>query len=548
MGPRLGLAIVIGALAYLTVAPLVRFQALAFNHGGRNYEEVFTESRTWQTVLTTVELALGSLTVALVLGTVLAWAAYSLPPRLRFLRILPMLPIVVPGIANTLGWIFLFSPRPGYLNVLLRHLPWWSDLYEGPFNVYTTPWIVLITGLWLAALVYLFVSAGLEGINGELIESARVAGSSHVGVFFRVTLPLLRPALVYGGGVALLIGLGQFTQPLLLGLNNNINVLTTEMYYATKQLPPEYDIAATIGSPLVVLGLLVLLLDKVLLSNLNRFVTHRGKAVRATAGTPRLGIAIIVVYGVTVTLLPILGLLIVALSPYWSGDLHTTDFTLDNFGILFRDPGIDNAIRTSVMTSFSAVLISLIVGYFIAALLCKPAKYSILKSVSSFIVSVPLFIPATIYGIAFLLVYSHQPLVLYHTEWILIVVYITLMIPFSVRMLLSGMIALGDTYNEASRVAGAGIFKTHIRIMVPLMRATFGGAAALMFILLINEFAASLFVRGPTTEVMGTILYSQWINGTYSLVGCVALLMTAISIIGVTVAIVAGGSEILTKL
>lgn len=548
IGPRLGVAIFIGALAYLTVAPLVRFQALAFGDGGQNYEEVFTESRTWHIVLMTVELALGSLILALVLGTALAWAAYSLPPRLRFLRILPMLPIVVPGIANTLGWIFLFSPKPGYLNALLRNLPWWSDLSEGPFDVYTVPWIIIITGLWLAALVYLFVSAGLEGINGELIESAHVSGSSPAGVFFRVTLPLLRPSLVYGGGTALLIGLGQFTQPLLLGLNSNIDVLTTEMYFASKQLPPQYDIAATVGSPLLILGLIVLLLDRALLRDFSRFVTHGGKAVRASVRTPMIGSAVMVIYGLAVTLLPLVGLALVALSPYWSGDLRTTDFTFDNFITLFNDPGISEAIQTSVITSFSAVVIALVVGYLTATLLRKPDKYPLLRPVASFIVAIPLFIPATIFGVAFLLVYTKQPLVLYQTVWIFIVVYVTLMIPFSVRMMLTGMIALGDTYTEASRVAGAGAIKTHLRIMVPLMRATFGGAAALMFILLINEFAASLFVRGPTTEVMGTLLYSQWINGLYPLVGCVALTMTVISVIGVTVAIGVGGSDIVTKL
>ena len=55
-------------------------------------------------------------------------------------------------------------------------------------------------------------------------------------MFFRVTLPLLRPVLVYGGGVALLLGLGQFTGPLLLGRNAGITVLTTDMYFFVSQI------------------------------------------------------------------------------------------------------------------------------------------------------------------------------------------------------------------------------------------------------------------------------------------------------------------------
>ena len=173
----------------------------------------------------------------LVLGTYLAWAASVLPPRLRFLKILPIFPIILPAVSAIVGWVFLLSPVPGYLNAALRHLPWWSDRLEGPFDIYTLPFIMIITGLSLASFVYLFVSSGFENINGELIEAAQVAGSSRAGVFFKVVLPLLRPSLVYGGGVALLLGLGQFTAPLLLGRTQGVSVLTTDMFFATHQHP-----------------------------------------------------------------------------------------------------------------------------------------------------------------------------------------------------------------------------------------------------------------------------------------------------------------------
>ena len=80
------------------------------------------------------------------------------------------------------------------------------------------------------------------------------------------------------------------------------------------------------------------------------------------------------------------------------------------------------------------------------------------------------------------------------------------------------------------------------------MRATFGGAAALMFILLANEFAASLLVRAPTTQVMGTVLYDYYGNGLYPLVACVALVMIGVTAAGVMVAILISGSDIFNKL
>ena len=160
----------------------------------------------------------------------------------------------------------------------------------------------------------------------------------------------------------------------------------------------------------------------------------------------------------------------------------------------------------------------------------------------------PLSIPAVIFGVGFLLVYTNEPLVLYGTQWVLVLVYVTLMIPFSTRMQLAGMAALGDSYIEASRVCGAGLIRTQLSIMAPLMRGTFGGAAALMFVLLTHEFAASLLVRGSPTQVMGTILYDYYENGSYPLVACISLVMVGVTTAGVAVAVMLGGSEAFKRL
>jgi len=545
--PRVGLILFIAAIGYLTVLPLGRLQVLAFEHGGRAYGTAFHEPGIWTTVATTVELALGSLAIALVLGTGLAWAATMLSHRLRLLRIIPILPIVVPAVASVLGWTFLFSPHPGYLNQLLRQLPWWSHQYNGPVDIYTVPWLVIILGLALTAFIYLFVSAGLENVSAELLEAAQVSGSSRLGVFFHVTLPLVRPALVYGSGVGLLLGLGQFTGPLLLGRIHNINVLTTQMFFATQQIPPQYDVAAALGSPLLLFGLAVLFLNRFLLGDHSRFVTHGGRSFRSAARSSKLGTAAIVLYGIVATGLPILGLVFVALSKFWSGSLHPSQFTLINFHTIFHDPTIRKGIQTSVVTSAIAIGIALPVGY-IAASILRSRKHPLTRSILDFVVAMPLSIPAVIFGVGFLLTYTSRPFVLYGTKWVFILVYVTLMIPFSTRMQLSGMVALGDAYTEASRVAGAGVIRTNLTIIAPLLRATFGGAVALMFILLANEFAASLLVRAPTTQVMGTALYDYFGNGLYPQVACVALVMIAVTSAGVLLAIAVGGSDIFNKL
>jgi iron(III) transport system permease protein len=549
LAPRLLLIVFIAAVSYLTIYPLVRLQLLALKDGAQPYKDAYSRPDVWRTIKYTIFLGLGSLAMAVVIGTGLAWAAASLPRRVRFLRVVPILPIILPPVAGVLGWAFLLSPRPGYLNQILRHLPWWSDRFDGPFDVYTLTWIVIITGLALASFVYLFVSAGLENISEELIEAAHVSGSNRFGVFFRVVLPLLRPALVYGTGVALLLGLGQFTAPLLLGANQGITVLTTDMYLQTQQIPAQYGVAAAIGSPLLIFGIFVLFMNRVLLGDNSRFVTHGGKGgFRPAARGSWLAALTILVYGIIATVLPLAALTIVSFSRFWTGSFNTSTWTLYSWRTVTSASGVMPAIKNSVYLSIAAAAITLPLAYMAALYLRRQREHRIVGPILDFAVAMPLSIPAVIFGVGFLLTYTSEPLVLYGTRWVIVLVYITLMIPFATRMISSGLVAIGESYAEAARVSGAGAIRTHLSILAPLLRPTFGGAAALMFVLLSHEFAASLLVRAPTVNVMGTILYDYYENGGYPTTAVISLIMVGVTTAGVLVAVLLGGRQVFKSL
>lgn len=80
------------------------------------------------------------------------------------------------------------------------------------------------------------------------------------------------------------------------------------------------------------------------------------------------------------------------------------------------------------------------------------------------------------------------------------------------------------------------------------MRPTIGGAGALMFVLLTHEFTASVLVRAPTMQVMGTVLFDHWNNGSYPLVAALAIVMTLVTASGVAAAMALSGTDIFTKL
>lgn len=541
-----GLVLFVLFMGVLVVRPIYFILDRSFLNDG--YTTAFTDPFIGEAIWTTILLTVGSVVLALVLGTALAWFALRLPTRLRWMSALPVLSILLPSVASITGWIFLFSPRVGFANTLLRNLPWWSDLSTGPIDVYTIPWIVLSSGLQIAAFVYLFMSAGFTGINADLIEAAEVAGSSKSGVFFRVTLPLVRPALVYATATSILLALGQFTAPLLLGRNLNIQVITTRLFQYLNTSPVDFNAAAALAAPLVVLGVLIVFGQRALLGNQSRFVTHGGKGFKPVGRASFAGAIWIGAYTLITAVLPLMAIAIVALSPRWTADIIPSSFTFEHFANALQSPAILASVQNSVGYSLIAIAIAVPIGFLCSAVLVYGRRFRPLQVVLDILVAMPLGIPGTIFGLGFLLAYSGAPINLYGTSWVVIAVYVTLMIPFSTRLQTSAMLSLGMQYIEASQVSGANIWRTTFTVLVPLMRTAFGGAAALMFLLLSHEFAASMLVRSPNTQVMGTILYDELTFGSYSTVAVIAVIMTVVSLVGLAFAFLLGGKGALKRL
>ena len=540
------LAVFVALLAYVVVWPLIQLQQRAFEHGGRGYSIAFGTDGVIRVIRDTVVLSGASTLIATVLGTGLAWAVTRLPSWLQWMRVLPLLPIVLPMVAVVLGWGFLLSPRPGFLNTALRQLPWWSHLESGPVDVYSFWWIVVITGFALTAFVYLFVSAGVQNVSADHIEAAHASGATATRVFFTVVLPLLRPSLIQGIGVAFLLGVGQFTAPLLLGSNVGIDVVATWMLMFTANSPIDYGAAGAMGSPLLVIGLVVIVGQRAALGDQRRFVTHGGKGFR-TAGKPSVFASLAIgLYFLLSTLLPLMALVLVAISPFWSGSPR--DFTLANIRTVLTDDRIVGALQTSVVASVGAALIVLPIGFTAAVVLVRNQQNRILKWLLDVLIALPLGVPAVVFGVGFLLAYSTAPFILYGTTWVVVLVYATLMLPFATRTLTSGLIALGETYTEASRTCGATPVQTWLRVVVPLLRGSIAGAGAIIFVMLTHEFSASLLVRAPTVQVMGTLLYDYWTNGQFPVVAAMALVMTIVTGLGVCIAMFVGGRNAMQTL
>ncbi|HWL76883.1 ABC transporter permease [Microbacterium sp.] len=541
-------------LVYLVVFPLAQIQILALEDGGRAYQEALEVPGIGTTLVTTALLGVGSLIISVVLGTALAWFAQRLPRRAAWLAVVPVLPVVLPAVAVVVGWAFLLSPTVGYINIFLRALPFVDvevpavGMPSGPLNIYTVPGIIFVTGLQMVPLIFLFVQSSLRQLNFETIESASVAGASPMRAFFSVVIPSLRPALVYSTAFALLLGLGQLTAPQFLGVRDGIRVLATEVYRFGGQDPTDFPVAAAVASPLLIAGVVFIIAQRLLLRRDFRFVSVGLKGASRPIKPSRLAVPVIATYGIFTLVLPFAAIIFVSLQVYWTGMVDFATLTFDNYVKAFETTAITDALWTSIWTSLVAMAIALPLGYLVAELLYRRRGSGVVRAIVDVLVQIPLGIPAVVFGVSFLYTYLGNPFLLYGNPILIVLVYIVLVLPFSVRMQLTARLALGSAFEDAARAAGASPLRAHVTVLVPMMRGSLAGASVLMFVILTHEFAASLFVRSTTTQVLGTLLYQQWVYATYPMVAVMSIIMSAVTAVGLIIAVSVGGRTVLDRL
>jgi iron(III) transport system permease protein len=533
------------AVGYLVLLPVLQLQWRAFLDGGSAFTRMMELPRIGTTIQTTIVLAILSSVLAVVMGTLLAWCASMLPERVRRVgELAPLLPLVVPAVAAVTGWIFLLSPKVGYLNMLLRTLPGLDGLEEGPFNIYSVTGIIIITGMLLSSFVYVFVFTGLKNMGQELEAAAAACGATPAMRFFTITLPLLRPSIIFATGVVFLLGLGQFTAPLLLGRTAKIDVLTTEMFYLTERFPVDFGLGAALGFPILVLGIGVVLLQKFALGEQRRFVVVSARSKYNVRVTRWWAAAVIGFYLLVTTVLPLMALIYVSISPFWTGSLIVPELTLRHWVSVLNNRGLVDAIWTSVQTSVIGIAILIPLGFFMAFALLQSTRIARpVRMAIDLFATLPIAVPASLMGFGLLFVYSQPPFQLYGTNAVLVVTYVTLMIGHSTRLQFTTLVATGQEFLEASKASGAGPLRSLFQVLLPMCRKGIAATAALTFVLLFHEFSASLMVRSARTQVIGSVMYDVWAGGVYSQVAVLALIMVVVTVIGVCIAALLGGAD-----
>ena len=130
-------------------------------------------------------------------------------------------------------------------------------------------------------LAFLMVSAALYSMDPSLEESARVAGSSNLQIAWRITLPIVRPALLASAMLNFVRAIESFDTPAIIALPARIEVFTTKIYReAIGAFPPNQNLAAAYGVSLLLITMLFVYFYRRLTARSERYVTVTGRGYR----------------------------------------------------------------------------------------------------------------------------------------------------------------------------------------------------------------------------------------------------------------------------
>jgi len=165
--------------------------------GLSNYAKLFTDNQFVPALIHTIGFTVVSVTIETVIGLAIA-LALSRPFRGRgIVRAAIFIPWAVPTVVSAELWKTMFDPQQGFVNYILGalHLPLASTTWLA--STWTAWTAILVADAWrnipFMAIVLL---AGLQVIPNDIYEAAKIDGASAWQTFWRLTLPLLKPALL----------------------------------------------------------------------------------------------------------------------------------------------------------------------------------------------------------------------------------------------------------------------------------------------------------------------------------------------------------------
>jgi len=443
-----------------------------------------------------------ALTLALGLPTAFLFAHYHFRGK-SLLHLLTAIPFMLPTVVVAAGFNALLGAR-GWINLGLMDF---FHLQTAPISFVGTLGAILVAHVFYnTTIVIRLVGNALAHLDPRLEQAARSLGADSRRVFWRVTLPLLRPAILTAALLVFIFDFTSFGVVLLLG-GPNFATIEVEIYEQAVQI-----FNLPLAGLLSLIQLLCTLAFSVLYTRAVRrtTVTSTPHALTVNLHPVRTLRQRLFVGGMSLLLfaffvLPIFSLPLRSITRLeanrgqrdqvqygLTGDYYAELFVNARDSLFYVPPfaAIGNSLGYAAMT----VVLSLALGFPVAAALVHPGR---IERWLDPLLMLPLGASAVTLGLGFIITFNKPPLVLVTSPLIVPLAHTLIALPFVIRSLQPALASIPERLRQAASSLGAAPRRVWLTVDWPIVARATLSATVFAFTISLGEFGASSLVVRP---------------------------------------------------
>jgi len=475
--------------------------------------------------------------LSLTFATIYAWLVYRTDvPGKKILSLLPLLGLTMPSVVRGISLVFLFAPKIGIFNI------WFDYIFKVNFplfNIYSNNGLALAHVAGAFPFCYLLMSVAVRGMDSSLEESSRLAGSSVISTFRKISLPLLRPAIITTFFVTLAVAAANFDYPYIFGqsASSGVNTLATAIDSAINdELPPQYGVAASYSLIYLAFTFIIVTLYIISIKRGYKYMTVSGNPPPQTIYSLQKWkyLALVLCLGIIGIAWFVEAFIVAFVSflPFYSfGIKALTHLTFNNYWQLFFSksyPLFWTAFRNSIEIAILVGITTAIIGTFIAYVVVK-SKFTGAK-VFEYFNTIPFAIPGIVYGLAMLWTFTTLPYIakyVYGTVWLLIIALVVTWMPYSIRLTAASLLQIPDSMEEAAITMGARWVRMFRTILLPLLRIAVLTAFTYIFLDTFRELGLVILLTTPNSYVLTTFIADLYTSSgaSFDIIAATATIM-----------------------
>ncbi|HMA10207.1 MAG TPA: iron ABC transporter permease [Ramlibacter sp.] len=523
-------------LVFLVVNPLARLFIVSFQDSGGaftigNYVSAYSRLRNLEALGNSLVLGVSAGCLCLLFGVPMAWALSRTDMRFKGIIWVSILgTFIIPPYLGAVGWILLAGPNAGWLNRAAVAL---TGAGHGPFNIYSMPGLVLVVACYSFPYVFVLTKSALDLISSEMEDAANILGASNLRTTLSITLPLVLPAILGAFILVFLEAIALFGSPALLALPGRFHVVTTQLWQFF-EFPPKVGVASAYAMPLLVITIVLFWVQR-------RITSRKGYVSLTGKGGERREVPlgpwkwVVLGYCLFVCTLsffmPLVVICQAAFAKAWG-----RGFSLDNltFNNVYRTVFDNELTRTATLHTFlyagTASLIAIVLALCVAYVVNRGLVSIQVGNALSFLTMAPFVVPGIVLAIGFYAAYTHPPLLLYGTAWILILAFATRFLPIAYVNSNAAIRSINPELEDAVRVLGGSRFTAIWHVVMPLLKRSLAGAFILVFIPATRELSTAIFLYSINTQVLSVLLFDKSDEGNFESLASIGLVLVVITV------------------